>query len=419
MNGKEVARGNMPAGPVEPDTLADDYPPETFFGPDGKLLKENWNVKDPETIAGWTRIKRRLDASVPARPPAQGRQRPRRRGAPQRLPQGLRRRDRKASGWAAVSFVRSTCGVTEPDADVAGRTGRAAQHGAARGRAGVEFVAAGGGPVRLRRPARAAPARGHRRPAATARSRARCRSARGRPSRSCRPRRPISSTRRRTPSSPPPRPRPLGRDGQAPRRGAGPARSPYALWAYAEAPAELPGAVQPVSITVRVPKDAAPGDYAGTLTLAAEGAGPFAVPVRRERLAVHAPGPDATTRRSSTSSSRPTRWPLHYGVPLWSRRALEADRPVVRGARHRGTAHDLPSRSSPRRTSATSSRWCGGSRRPTASTTMTSPCWRSTSTPTRSTAASRGSCASTRGTCRSRADRRGSTRRGGFMTGGR
>jgi len=41
----------------------------------------------------------------------------------------------------------------------------------------------------------------------------------------------------------------------------------------------LDGAVVPIWITVRVPKDAAPGEYRGTLTIRAKGIGPVAVPV--------------------------------------------------------------------------------------------------------------------------------------------
>ncbi|MFC1672045.1 glycoside hydrolase domain-containing protein [Planctomycetota bacterium] len=45
-------------------------------------------------------------------------------------------------------------------------------------------------------------------------------------------------------------------------------------------PVAVPGAVQPVWITVKVPTDAAPGAYAGKLTLSAEGVGPVEVPVK-------------------------------------------------------------------------------------------------------------------------------------------
>ena len=49
---------------------------------------------------------------------------------------------------------------------------------------------------------------------------------------------------------------------------------------YTAAPfAVAPGTNQPVWIEVRVPKDAAPGDYAGTVTVTADGEKPVAVPV--------------------------------------------------------------------------------------------------------------------------------------------
>lgn len=40
LNGTEIARGHMPAGPVDPLTPAEDYAPEVFVGADGKPLRD-------------------------------------------------------------------------------------------------------------------------------------------------------------------------------------------------------------------------------------------------------------------------------------------------------------------------------------------------------------------------------------------
>ncbi len=50
-------------------------------------------------------------------------------------------------------------------------------------------------------------------------------------------------------------------------------------WKRFTGPAAKPGAVQPVWVTVKVPADAVPGKYTGTLTLSAEGIDPIEVPV--------------------------------------------------------------------------------------------------------------------------------------------
>ena len=54
--------------------------------------------------------------------------------------------------------------------------------------------------------------------------------------------------------------------------------------AVAEPAVKGRGAIQPVWVTVRIPSGAAPGDYAGELTVTAEGADPLRVPVRARVL---------------------------------------------------------------------------------------------------------------------------------------
>lgn len=78
-----------------------------------------------------------------------------------------------------------------------------------------------------------------------------------------------------------------------------------------------PAAVVPVWITVRIPADAAPGEYRGSVTIEQEGTGPLEVPVK---LKVHdwaLPDPvDFATRQMGFTS--PESVAEHYGVELWS-----------------------------------------------------------------------------------------------------
>lgn len=46
LNGRELARGHMPEGPISPDTPAVDYEPEAYVNPAGFLLRQGWG--DPE-----------------------------------------------------------------------------------------------------------------------------------------------------------------------------------------------------------------------------------------------------------------------------------------------------------------------------------------------------------------------------------
>ena len=47
LNGKEVGRSHLPAGELAPETLAEDYPPEIYVGPDGYPIDLDW-VRDPQ-----------------------------------------------------------------------------------------------------------------------------------------------------------------------------------------------------------------------------------------------------------------------------------------------------------------------------------------------------------------------------------
>ena len=69
LNGTEVARGDMPAGAVEPLTLARDYASEAFVGPDGKFLPPPPERGQPNAALAkrYAMRFRRLSAELPAR----------------------------------------------------------------------------------------------------------------------------------------------------------------------------------------------------------------------------------------------------------------------------------------------------------------------------------------------------------------
>ncbi len=84
-------------------------------------------------------------------------------------------------------------------------------------------------------------------------------------------------------------------------------------------PSPVPGAVQPVRVTVQVPADAAPGDYEGRLTLKAEGMEPVGVPLRIRVIGWTLPHPVDFTSLIGIVQSFET-LALYYKVPLWSDR---------------------------------------------------------------------------------------------------
>ena len=66
MNGTEVARGHLPAGALVPDSVAEPYPPAAYTNPDGELLR--WvGFGDPDAYKDrFARRDRALTATVPA-----------------------------------------------------------------------------------------------------------------------------------------------------------------------------------------------------------------------------------------------------------------------------------------------------------------------------------------------------------------
>jgi len=86
--------------------------------------------------------------------------------------------------------------------------------------------------------------------------------------------------------------------------------------------AQAPGAVAALWLTVRVPKDAKPGKYAGTVTVSAEGLTATAVPLK---LTVYGfPVPDVKDFRMKTFGQvSPDSLAKHYEAPLWSDKHFE------------------------------------------------------------------------------------------------
>jgi hypothetical protein len=77
------------------------------------------------------------------------------------------------------------------------------------------------------------------------------------------------------------------------------------------------GALQPIWITVSVPGDAKPGEYAGSVTVSAEGAKPVAVPVKLKVHDWRQPAYQDFVSRVDLIQS-PESVALGYNVPMWS-----------------------------------------------------------------------------------------------------
>jgi len=78
-----------------------------------------------------------------------------------------------------------------------------------------------------------------------------------------------------------------------------------------------PGALQPIWVVAEVPKDAAPGDYRGSLTISADGQEPIKVPIELKVVAWTLPDPPDYAYWMAMIQS-PEAVALHYGAPLWS-----------------------------------------------------------------------------------------------------
>jgi len=82
-------------------------------------------------------------------------------------------------------------------------------------------------------------------------------------------------------------------------------------------PASVSGAVVPVWMTVKVPADAKPGKYTGSVTISAAGAQPVKVPVELSVSEFRLPSPKEFRSFIEIVQS-PDTLSLEYGVPLWS-----------------------------------------------------------------------------------------------------
>ncbi|HUT36061.1 MAG TPA: glycoside hydrolase domain-containing protein [Planctomycetota bacterium] len=65
LNGREVARGHLPKGDIAPQTLAEDYPPEVFLRPDGQCIRAEFS--DPKKCRD--RVEKRIRAIEPVEIP--------------------------------------------------------------------------------------------------------------------------------------------------------------------------------------------------------------------------------------------------------------------------------------------------------------------------------------------------------------
>ncbi len=83
--------------------------------------------------------------------------------------------------------------------------------------------------------------------------------------------------------------------------------------------APLPGAVQPVWVTVRFPRDAAAGEYRGTVTVRADGQEPVALPLTVRLYGWQAPDPKDFIQNNSLYNSVDS-LAQKYETPLWSDR---------------------------------------------------------------------------------------------------
>jgi len=78
-----------------------------------------------------------------------------------------------------------------------------------------------------------------------------------------------------------------------------------------------PDTCQPVWLSLEVPADAVPGTYKGTVTIAADGVAPIAVPAEAEVIGWRVPDPQELQTLVQSEQS-PYGVAKAYGVPLWS-----------------------------------------------------------------------------------------------------
>lgn len=104
-------------------------------------------------------------------------------------------------------------------------------------------------------------------------------------------------------------------------------------WVRPGQPKPVFGAVVPVWLTVKVPEDARPGEYDGTITVAAEHVKPVTVPVILKVNAWKVPGPREFRTFVEVIQS-PDSLALYYNVPFWSERHFQL---IEKSFRHLAT----------------------------------------------------------------------------------
>jgi hypothetical protein len=351
LNGREVARKHLPSGKIDASALAEDYPPEAFVRPDGKVIR--WGFKDPKKCADRLAKRIRRTGSLTISPDAL------RKGANvlaieiHRAPYhkvvllgkkktfygtGDRRRGGQlSSAWTTTGLVSAS--LRAQGAGVVPNTARPrglqvwnanpmqAVFDLDYGDAGLQP-----GPVKL-----VGPGNGTFSGQVVISSDSAIRGLKAQISDLV-----LTGGKSKIPSAAiavryaRPGESELGADGRYPGAGRGKARRFDAL---AETPpAEVPvstkklrylkpgqlvfGAVQPVWVTVKVPGEASAGEYAGKLKLSTAGASAVEVPVHVTVCAWKLPSP-REYRTFVDFIQSPESVALQYKVPLWSEKHWE------------------------------------------------------------------------------------------------
>jgi hypothetical protein len=319
VNGKEIARANLPAGALAPETVADDYPREVFYNTGGKGIRATHRDPERNRERCEKRI-RTLTAAIPASALRKGVN-----VLAVRIQRAPYVDDLLPRARLGYRMVWSTCGL----ADLELRGGGAAPNlarpagiqvwsesparrsladdfvdghdsrqparivGCRNGRFTGKTVISSGAPLRgvkASLSALAPAAGGEALPASAAEIFYAVRD----DSMTSRYRPPDGGYWDSLAATPPAEVKPsVLKDG-----------SPAA-------------AIQPVVIKLTVPADAAPGEYRGTLTVGADGAGPVSLPVELSVADWKLPDPrDYVTHMGLIQS--PESVALRYDVPLWS-----------------------------------------------------------------------------------------------------
>ncbi|MFO7899590.1 MAG: DUF6067 family protein [Planctomycetota bacterium] len=317
VNGRELAREGMPNGEIEPTTPALELPKEAYVDPDGYLYRNAWG--DPQRYADRlkARVRHIVGAEIPARMLRKGvnvvavevHRAPASEilltGKPRRAKQE-RWRGRSYYWWSRAGFKGLTLTAPGGAAGVVPNTGRPDgfqvwNHPITK----RVHVSDYGDPTEPLRPVRLVGARN-----AVLSDQV----VAGSPG----PLKGLTAAAGKLAGPPGSIPetavevRYLRRDGD---RGG-------TFGSLVPGPPQKPHAVLPIWIRVRVPKDAAPGDYSGEVTISADGAGPVTVPIELTVVDWTMPDPKAFTSHVGLIQS-PETLAMKYDVPLWSDRHWE------------------------------------------------------------------------------------------------